>query len=230
MEIIFLNTLNGQLRDPLTEFIASQTGKTNIFCLQEVHDGDAGMRQLATALLPDYKEMRAHKPVNDKEIFSQATYIHSKISIKKPEVLFPDDLTLGLGLVTQVEYLGNPLAICNFHGRPQPGNKHDTPERLAQSQGTLDYFQTFTMPVIIGGDFNLDPNTTSVKLFKEAGFRNLIVENGIQTTRNKIAWKNYPLPLYHSDYVFVSKNVQVSDFEVPQNEISDHLPLILSID
>jgi len=34
----------------------------------------------------------------------------------------------------------------------------------------------------------------------------------------------------HSDYVFVSLEVKVKKFEVPNIEISDHLPLILDFE
>ena len=68
----------------------------------------------------------------------------------------------------------------------------------------------------------------------------LILENKIKTTRNFHAWrqaKEMVADGYRfygeqkfADYVFVSKDVKVKNFEVPNIEISDHLPLILDFE
>ena len=88
---------------------------------------------------------------------------------------------------------------------------------------------------IIGGDFNLNPDTKSVKIFEEVGYKNLIMDFGIKNTRNEISWKQFQnkpgfVKQYFADYVFVSKDVKVRKFEVPYNEISDHLPQILEFE
>jgi len=144
--------------------------------------------------------------------------------------VFPDNPDVGLGITTQIDYHGTPLAICNFHGRSRPGDKLDTPERLSQSQGLIDCFRSLPLPLILGGDFNLDIHSTSISLLEKAGYKNLITEYAIRTTRNRIIWDKYPAtPQLYSDYVFVSPDISVTDFIVPENEISDHLPLILRI-
>lgn len=83
---------------------------------------------------------------------------------------------------------------------------------------------------IVGGDFNLFPETKSIKMWEEIGYRNLIKEYGIKTTRNEYAWRNYPNNKhYFSDYVFVDPSVKVTNFDVPEMTISDHLPMIVEI-
>ena len=46
-------------------------------------------------------------------------------------------------------------------------------------------------PKIIGGDFNLNPDTESIKMFEEAGYKNLIKDFKIENTRNEISWREF---------------------------------------
>jgi endonuclease/exonuclease/phosphatase family metal-dependent hydrolase len=106
----------------------------------------------------------------------------------------------------------------------------DTVERVRFSSDIIDFFKDKNAPVVIGGDFNLEPPTKSVGVFKEAGYRDLIDEHDIKTTRNHFAWDLYPgNELYYSDYVFVNDKLKVKNFEVVDNEVSDHLPLIVEL-
>ena len=75
----------------------------------------------------------------------------------------------------------------------------------------------------------LEANTKSVSLFKDNGcYIDLIKRYKILTTRNRLIWDEYPdNKQYFSDYVFVGPTVQVTEFLVPDIEISDHLPIIL---
>jgi endonuclease/exonuclease/phosphatase family metal-dependent hydrolase len=83
---------------------------------------------------------------------------------------------------------------------------------------------------IIGGDFNILPETESIRMFKDQGYADLIKDFSIRTTRNRFAWEKYPgNELYYSDYVFI-KHAKVVDFAVPALEISDHLPMLLDIE
>lgn len=229
MEIVFLNTYDGKLRAPISEFISSRTGITDIFCFQEAYEGPGRMRELAVKLLPEYKGIFAYKAI-DRDDFPQANFIGPNINIMETALLFPDRPGYGLGIYFAVEQNGKRLNILNFHGRSKPGEKLDTSERLGQSEKIIEYFKSIPGPQIIGGDFNLDLDTHSVRMFTEAGYRNLIVDYGIKTTRNRIIWEKYPTtPQYYSDYIFVSPEVKVTNLEVPENEISDHLPMILRI-
>lgn len=129
-----------------------------------------------------------------------------------------------------------PLTICNMHGISEPGHKRDTPQRLAQSQKILDSLKDQAGEKIIMGDFNLFPDTESVHMFESAGFRNLIREYGIPTTRGTLVkqlnphYANTPLGFQEfADYTFVSPGIDVKAFEVPDLPISDHLPMILKL-
>ena len=82
---------------------------------------------------------------------------------------------------------------------------------------------------ILCGDFNLMPETESIKMLGEA-MRDLIKDYKITNTRNEISWKTYNNKQYFADFTFVSKDINVLNFEVPYNEVSDHLPMILEFE
>lgn len=119
------------------------------------------------------------------------------------------------------------LRLLNYHGiwtQHKQGNDLTlsackTIKRLASE---VDY------PVIITGDFNLFPDTPSIKLF-ENNFIILPNKYCIKTTRprsNELSGVKRNVV----DYIFVSKNIKVNNFEVLQSDVSDHLPLILDFD
>ncbi len=138
----------------------------------------------------------------------------------------------GLHTVSMKLANGMTMHIINVHGISIPGNKLDTNERLLQSERIIECANKFPQDfVIICGDFNLMPETESISMIENIGFKNLIKDYNITNTRNEVQWAKFPgLEKQHfADYMFVSKNIPVNDFLVPYNEISDHLPMILEI-
>ena len=165
----------------------------------------------------------------------QAIFLSNKIKIIKNGKQFiyrqsPRDL--GFMQHAELRIGEKKIWLGSVHGKTLPGSKLDTPVRLKQSQKIIDLFANKNCPKIIGGDFNLMPDTKSVKMIEEAGYRNLIRDFDIQETRNNLCWKQFPedKKQHFADYVFVSKDVKVDKFEVPYNEISDHLPQILNFE
>jgi endonuclease/exonuclease/phosphatase family metal-dependent hydrolase len=100
--------------------------------------------------------------------------------------------------------------------------KTDSLERIARSQKIREFMDTVRAPKILCGDFNLRPDTESVKIL-EMGMSNLIQMNNIVSTRT---------PLYEKDekfanYIFTSPEITVVSFKVLNDEVSDHSPLLL---
>lgn len=124
--------------------------------------------------------------------------------------------------------LGNqPFSVFNFHGTSYPGDKLDTDKRLSEAKKVKGIMESKNGAKILVGDFNLLPETESIKIFNE-GMRNLIKEFNIQRTRSKLSpYFGEPDFQKHADYIFVSNDIKVMDFQVPKIEISDHLPMIL---
>lgn len=124
-----------------------------------------------------------------------------------------------------LEHEGKPLTVINFHGIWNGKGKGDSDDRIQQTKNILEFSQRLPNEIILCGDFNLLPNTESIQLFEYAGFRNLVKETGVASTRTKY----YEKPEKFADYIFTSKNIDVKDFKVLPDEVSDHAPLLVVI-
>lgn len=128
-----------------------------------------------------------------------------------------------------VETAESRFTVINFHGLwtgQGPGKgKHDSPERLAQSKKILEFTKRLENPFVLCGDFNLLPDTLSIRKFEDAGLRNLIKEFGITSTRTSF----YTKPVKFADYAFISKDMPLKEFKVLPDEVSDHAPLLVEI-
>ncbi len=132
--------------------------------------------------------------------------------------------------LTEVQLPDAALLVANFHGIGRPGTKLDTDERLAQSRAIRQVLAAHDGPVVLTGDFNLLPETESVRLLED-GLRNLVMEGAIPTTRSRInPYYGTSQEQRHADYTFVSPGLRVADFQVPDVAVSDHLPLLLTLD
>jgi hypothetical protein len=148
-----------------------------------------------------------------------------------------DYSTLGSNaVIVTFDVNGEKLSILNTHGMSEPADKLDSPARISQSGNILNGLEDIGHAKIIMGDFNLYPDTESIQLFERAGYRNLIKEFDIKDTRGSMNKKLHPEYEHgkygfqpYADYTFVTDDVQVKQFDVPDEPISDHLPMILEI-
>lgn len=225
MKIIFLNTWQATQEKQIRNFLIKENELTDIFCFQEA---DEKMQGICDEILMDYSKIIKTKMFINDEIFYNATYIKKSIEILKSNIVLEKTEETGLGLYVRIKIDDKILNIINCHGVPYPGDKLDTKVRIIQSKEILNFAKNIDEPMIIGGDFNLDPTTKSVKIFEEDNFLNLIKKFEISTTRNENSWLKYSNKQLFADYVFVKK-VEVKKFEVPNSDISDHLAMILEI-
>jgi exonuclease III len=119
------------------------------------------------------------------------------------------------------------LRILNYHGiwtKEKIGNA----ETLAACKKILELAKEKNLPTIIVGDFNLFPDTPSMRVFYK-DFVSLVDSYRIKTTRPK---SNELSDLERNvvDFVLVTKDIKVNDFKVVDSEVSDHLPLILDFE
>ena len=117
-------------------------------------------------------------------------------------------------------------SILNFHGLWNGGGKGDSEDRLLQSDRIIEFAKTLSNPYVLCGDFNLLPDTQSLKKLEDFGLRNLIKEYGITSTRTSF----YDKPAKFADYALVSEGVNVKDFKVLSDEVSDHSPMYLEFE
>ena len=253
MKLLSLNIWGATKKTELFAFLSEQAKQMDFFCFQEVLDApksvaleeSRGVRvhlfsELAD-LLPDFQGFFApsHRgydfegPVDFdlaeglaifvKKNFSAESHSHNHIigqTVRKVKsnTILQQLLISGGG--------ASPFTILNFHGIALPGSKLDTPERLEQSKKVKRLVSEIKGPKILCGDFNLMPQTQSVTMLEE-NLKNLIKNFNIKSTRNKVSQALHPGdPQYFADYAFVSPDVRVKSFEVPYNEVSDHLPMI----
>jgi endonuclease/exonuclease/phosphatase family metal-dependent hydrolase len=125
----------------------------------------------------------------------------------------------------QIEHMSGLLTVFNYHGLWHVSGKGDMPERVEQSKKIQEFVKKFDGQKVLCGDFNLDLKTASVNIL-EQDMRNLIKEFNIPFTRSARHYdKITHMP--HADYTFVSPNITVQNFAVPDIDASDHLPMIL---
>ena len=103
--------------------------------------------------------------------------------------------------------------------------KTDTEERILQSKHIRDFIKRQNEQTILVGDFNLSPDTESLAIVEE-GLRNLVKEYGVTSTRTSFYKKEEKF----ADYALASPDVNIVDFKVLPDEVSDHAPLYLEID
>ncbi len=254
MKIISLNTWGGRAgKEKLLEFFEAHKD-TDVFCLQEIwsapyshlegkviaggeplnHDHIMvyGMQEISNAL-PDH--VPYFRPHNEDHY---GLFMLIKKSIK---VLAEGDefVYRHRGFVPEgdvgfharniqyatIETEHNPLTIINFHGLWNGGGKGDSDDRLVQSDNIVSFTKSILNPYLICGDFNLRIDTDSLKKLEDSGLRNLIRENNILSTRTSF----YTKPEKHADYALISKGIEVKDFKVLSDEVSDHSPLLIEI-
>ncbi len=142
----------------------------------------------------------------------------------------------GLPVVLQavkITYNNKKLWVLNIHGYHAGAGigKHDTPERVTQSREIIEYIESLEGEIILGGDFNLAPDTESVGILEDFGLRNLIKEYNIQSTRTSLYPEEKRKKWPHANYVFVSKGIHVQSFKVDTDSLaSDHAPMFLEIE
>jgi exonuclease III len=258
MRIISLNTWGGRAgKEKLLEFFKKHAETTDVFCLQEMWShphtslegrevgggigGTLNYSKIMTngveelsKLLPEFVPFfRPHIADN----YGLLMFVRKKYKVIEEGDVF---VYKEKGYISE-KYLGNharniqysivetaagPLTIINFHGLWNGQGKTDTEDRLLQSKNILEFTKKINGEYILCGDFNLLPDTQSIKLFESASLRNLIKENNISSTRTSF----YTKPEKFADYAFVTKGLEVKDFRVLPDEVSDHSPLLIEIE
>jgi exonuclease III len=242
MKLISLNAWCGIKYELLKEFLEYQSKDVDIFCFQEIRNGEylnqteevnerTNLFEDLKSILPDFvcyfTEMAPGVGI--------ASFVRKNIEVEKVESkqILTAQETKHLSMpngdsyyprVIQSIYLKNrDLITHNFHGIP--GNsKKDTPERDLQTNRLLEIINNSVKSQILVGDFNLNMNTEAIQKL-ENKMQNLVKDGGFKTTRNSNYNKIDFLPF--ADYAFVSKDIKINQFEVLPDEVSDHLALLL---
>lgn len=257
MRLVSLNVWGGKIHDPLLKFIKEYKNKTDIFTFQEVmkfknsiktNSYYANILEEIADILSDFDYYFAPRAkgsdpdgkVNFPVEFGQATFIKKDIKkLKHKEIFVYKNFNIvkyfeeghadfpSLVIQSIIEAGGKKIMILNFHGLWTPTPKHDTEHRLRQSQIIIDHIKYMNLPTILAGDFNLRIETKSLSMLEENGMQNLIKKFEAKTTRSSYYDEKWRKIDKYADYIFTSPGVQVIDFKVLDDEVSDHLPLFL---
>ncbi|MCC6323263.1 endonuclease/exonuclease/phosphatase family protein [Candidatus Nomurabacteria bacterium] len=251
MRLITLNLWGGIVYEPLMKFIESHSSDTDIFCFQEMLFGDKseftpqdkGRINLFSEINSRLTDFVPYKNISTSDHFQhepidfpagQAIFVRKGITVKDNGGFFCMDKipwnTMDCGKLTgnfqwiECELNGDNIFIGNLHGVWQKDTKKvDTPERFEQSNKVKNFMDTKKCKKILCGDFNLLNDGQSISIL-ENGMKNLIKEYGIISTRSNF----YKHPLRFADYVLVSKDININSFKALQDQVSDHLPLLLN--
>nr|WP_051125958.1 endonuclease/exonuclease/phosphatase family protein [Pseudovibrio sp. FO-BEG1] len=121
------------------------------------------------------------------------------------------------------------VSITQMHGLRDLKGKMDTPDRLAQAKRLLNISQAVSEPDdlrVVCGDFNVEPDSVTIRLLEGDGLVELVKHYGVETTRNSY----YKKPGKFADYMLIDQVDQISNFQVLQKpEVSDHCPLVLTL-
>lgn len=123
-----------------------------------------------------------------------------------------------------VDIDGKPCNVVTHHGFWIPDHKDGNPDTAAGVLMISDYVAKLKGPVILTGDFNLSPDSPSLKPLNDQ-LRNLSVEFGLKTTRTNLTFKKEVC-----DYIYTSKDVEVKSFTALDRVASDHMALILEFE
>ena len=256
MRLISLNTWGGKIYGPLVGFVKREADATDVFCFQELYFSKIPRPEapwiksdLAIELrneLSDFlmferlsiKDTRPQNKMSGKDVkIGEAIFVRKSTNIIErggfrtyaedcESVAEKIEPATGVFQFVKVEDNNQDYFIGNIHGIWLPGSKSDTPKRLEQSSRLKDFIKKQPGKKVLCGDFNLQPNTESIKLL-DSEMRDLIKEYGIKTTRSRYYADMQKYADYIADYVFVSSDVEVINFKVLPDEVSDHLPLLL---
>ena len=236
LRIFSLNTEYGKYGKTFLPYIASIAHEVDVFCFQEVPNMARDTTCFEEWYAPNFystieqvlTEFTWYYCEFVKDSFGIATFVRKELKQKyrwESYIFGNSDKTfLDKGktnnstkcMVIQVQ----GIDIMNLHGAWQPkSKKQDTPERLLQSKIIKKLTQWREAKTVLIGDFNLMPDTKSVKML-EKKYKNLITKFGIPCTRTAV-YDDVSLPF--ADYVFIGKNLELIDFSVSLEPVfSDH--------
>lgn len=238
--LICLNIWGGYVKEPLLNFIKSNH-EVDIFCLQEVYSNSTHVRPQTNSsinidIFEQLKKMLPNHNGYFRLVHSEspgiAVFLKRNIEVTKMGhiSIFPN-LThseYGSNHPRDLQWLecsikGKIFTLMNVHGLWNGMKKNDSKERLIQSRKIKRFMNNIITPKIICGDFNLRPDTISIKII-ERDMSNLIQIYNIKSTRTKLHTNTEK----YSDYIFTSPEINTISFEVLNDVISDHVPLSLT--
>ncbi len=250
MKIVSLNLWNGgRLFDAALSFLKEQ--KADIYLLQECYDGhnpDLAARfrtvELLKANFPDYDIRFAGFYLDCRSVegeIEDGQVIMSRWPLSYAQMIWFDvpygrydndamtdfsQLSAGM-LKAGLLYEGKKITLLNIHGPWHLAGDDDTQRRQHMVSSILDNLGEYT---ILAGDFNAQPLVASMQKLAPS-LTNLF--DGELTTSFNIKRKDLAkFPGYATavvDMAYTTPNFRLLTKQVPQVDVSDHLPLVFVV-
>ena len=246
MKLLQLNVWMGRLARQIVPLIERE--QPDIITAQEVFDADGEIvfpdntfdiaEQIRRAGGYDYVYF---SPTWDMQVsgqtvqFGNATF--SKFPIIRSETVFTSgeamhDMTADSYVMNTrnaqfvtLQVGDSTILIVNHHGYWE-ANPTGSEASVAAMQHVIDKLRTFgTMPIVIAGDMNINPNTAGMRLFDGLA-EDLTATYNIPSTLSVLG-KAQDVAC---DHILVNSLVRVSDFHVFDDLVSDHKALMLEFD
>ena len=102
----------------------------------------------------------------------------------------------------------HPVCVAHMHGLRDLRGKMDTPERAEQARKFISVATSIAESndlLIVCGDFNVEPESETLKILAEAGLTDLVTTRTKKGTRNSF----YKKPSINADYMLVNSHVDV---------------------
>jgi len=240
----------GKLWESLIPFIHEV--HPDILCIQEVYDGhDISLDKRYRTMEEFRHEFGGYLP---HDTFGATTLdtsvnvewgnaVFSKFPIRSSKTIFfdlpytkydfevdPDSRLSAEGMQeAEIDINGKRIFVYSWHG---VWNNHgeDTPERKLMEKAIIENISN-KKTVILAGDTNMNPTSGVIKnLQKELPIVSVFGES-FYTTFN-LKQKDIPENYAHSpvDMIFVSRDIKVLKKEMPQADVSDHMPLVIELE
>lgn len=242
MKLISLNVWQGRLGRVLLKHL--ETYDVDFACTQEAvsYVGQSGglvstYQKIGNSLKLDQQYFSAliSMPLGNKNIelgnaiysnipFLETNNIFTRGAYKENFDFNVDDYNVRAFQHGIVEVDNKKLNILNYHGHHIDAHKLGDEETMRQVVQIADYIKELDGAVILCGDFNLAPDSESIK-YLDGILHNLSIEYALKTTRSNLTYKNEVC-----DYIFANDDIVVNDFSMDETIISDHNALILDFD
>lgn len=245
MKLVTLNVWGGNLHNRLFSFVQRLGADTDLFCFQEMHHEGTGKFEFDPREHPEiFLEFQKVLPNHEgyfhphfRDFFGLATFVRRSVTVSHviDEFVYRQrgyepEGDIGHHArnvqIATCALSGKRFHVLNFHGLWNGKGKTDTLDRLEQSRRIIKAIKRLDGPMILCGDFNLEPHTESLAMLEGCGLRNLVKEYGVMSTRTSF----YTKPGKFADYILVSEGIDVRSFRVLPEEVSDHAALELEFD
>jgi len=257
IKVISLNLWNGgRLLDRISDFLIAE--QPDLLFLQEAYAGRLPVQQagdpalaprfrsvaILTGLFPSYDFDFA--PVYCDTRSLEGDIEEGQLLLSKWPIIFRDNIffdrpyaKLDQDATTdfsqwpatlqhcRIQIDNQVIELLHVHGPVNFDGTLDSPRRLKMSQMILDRISDKT-PAIVAGDFNVQPQTQTIRNI-ENHLTN-VFKDELVTTFNMCQKTNPGYARAVVDMMFISPTIKVLEHHQPQVDISDHWPLIATLE